>query len=217
MAEYRLHCFGESGNSYKVALALELAGADWEPVYVDYFNGESRKPAFRELTVMGEAPVLEHGGETLTQSGVILDYLTETLQRFGPKTAAERREIWRWILFDNHKFTGYTAPRRFLLELTKAGESAATDFLTQRATAAWGVLEAHLTDRAFVVGERLTTADLSLSGYLHYGDELHWDFAPYPAISAWLDRIRATPRWKHPYDLMPRALGADGRPIGPRT
>lgn len=214
MAEYRLHCFGESGNSYRVALALQLAGADWEPVFLDYFNGESRGPAFREINVMGEAPVLEHGGETFTQSGVILDYLAETLRRFGPETTAERREIWRWVLFDNHKFSNFTAIRRFMLTLTKTGETPVTDFLTQRMTMAWAVVEAHLKDRRFMVGDRLTVADLSLSGYVHYGDELCWDFAPYPAISAWAERIRTTPGWKHPYDLMPRALGADGKPIG---
>lgn len=213
MAEFQLHCFGESGNSYKPALALELAGADWEPVFVDYFNGESRSAAYRDVNVMGEAPVLLHGGETLSQSGVILDYLAETLGRFGPETTAERREILRWVLFDNHKFSNFTAIRRFMLSLMKTGETPVTDFLTQRMKAAWAVLEAHLKDRTFVVGERLTVADLSLSGYLHYGDELHWDFTPYPAISAWLERVRATPGWKHPYDLMPRGLGADGAPI----
>ncbi len=49
MTEYRLHCFAQSGNSYKVALMLELAGAGWEPEFVDFFNGENRSPEFRAL------------------------------------------------------------------------------------------------------------------------------------------------------------------------
>ena len=81
MAEYTLHCFAQSGNAYKPALALELAGADWAPRFVDYFGGETRSPAYRALNVMGEVPVLEHGGRTLAQSGVILDYLAGTLAR----------------------------------------------------------------------------------------------------------------------------------------
>ena len=61
MSEYRLYCFAQSGNAYKAALMLELAGADWEPVFVDYFHDGSRTPEYREINEMGEAPVLEHG------------------------------------------------------------------------------------------------------------------------------------------------------------
>src|SRR5687768_11811802 len=83
MAEYRLYCFGESGNSYKAALMLELCGLDWEPRKVDYFGGETRTPEYRQtVNAMGEAPVLEHGDLRLTQSGVILDYLSQRTGRF---------------------------------------------------------------------------------------------------------------------------------------
>src|SRR5947208_16844308 len=95
MAEYMLYCFAQSGNAYKVALALELAGADWMPRFVDYFNGETRSPAYRARNAMGEVPMLEHGDTSLTQSGVILDYLAGALGCFGPVDAAEHREIMR--------------------------------------------------------------------------------------------------------------------------
>ncbi|WP_020181296.1 glutathione S-transferase [Methylopila sp. M107] len=206
MAEFRLHCFGESGNSYKAALPLHLAGADWEPVFVDFFGGAQRSDAFRELNEMAEAPVLEHDGLVLTQSGVILDYLAEKLGRYGGGTPEEEREILRWILFDNHKFTSYAATRRFMLAFMGTGETPVTEFLGQRMKSAWTVLEKHMEGRAFVVGDRPTIADFSLSAYLHYGDELAWSFEPYPAISAWVERIRALPGWKHPYELMRRGF-----------
>jgi glutathione S-transferase len=99
MPEYTLFCFAQSGNAYKPALALQLAGADWTPRFVDYFNGETRTPEYRAtINIMGEVPVLRHRGTSFTQSGVILDYLSETLGRFGPADAAERREILRWLL-----------------------------------------------------------------------------------------------------------------------
>jgi glutathione S-transferase len=204
MAEYLLRCFADSGNSYKPAIMLELSGADWEPVFVDYFNGETHTPDYRGVNVMGEAPVLRHDGLTLTQSGVILDYLAETLGTFGAATPAERREIWRWILFDNHKLTGYTATLRYMRSIAKTGETPVTEFLHKRAAAAYAVLDAHLADKTYVVGERPTIADLSLSAYLFYGDEIGIPFDPYPNIRAWLERLRALPGWKHPYDLMPR-------------
>ena len=54
MAEYRLYCFAQSGNAYKPALMLALCGADWEPRFVDFFNGETRTPEYRAENEMGE-------------------------------------------------------------------------------------------------------------------------------------------------------------------
>jgi glutathione S-transferase len=203
MAEYTLHCFAQSGNAYKPALALELAGADWKPRFVDYFNGETRTPAYRAINVMGEVPVLEHRGAILSQSGVILDYLAGTLGRFGPKDAAERGEILRWLLYDNHKLTSYTATCRFMRMFAKDPEPAVLAEFKRRAETAWGVLDAHLDGRRYVVGDGLTIADISLAGYLFWPDEIGVDWNVYPSIRDWLERIRSEPRWVPPYELMP--------------
>ena len=64
MPEYELYCFAQSGNCYRAALMLNLIGADWKPVFVDFFKGETRTPAYRgDINEMGEAPVLAHGDE----------------------------------------------------------------------------------------------------------------------------------------------------------
>jgi glutathione S-transferase len=203
VAAYTLHCFAQSGNAYKPALALELAAADWAPRFVDYFNGETRAPAYRAINVMGEVPVLEHQGARLTQSGLILDYLAETLGRFGPADAAERREILRWLLFDNHKLTSYTATLRFMRTFVRGPDPAVLAEFRRRAASAWGVLDAHLDGRRYVVGDRLTIADISLCGYLFWPEEIGVDWDVYPAIRDWLGRIRGESRWVHPYELMP--------------
>jgi glutathione S-transferase len=211
VAEYTLHCFAQSGNCYKAALALELAQADWSPRFVDYFGGETRTPAYREINVMGEAPVLEHDGVRLSQSGVILDYLAGTLGRFGPADAAERREILRWLLWDNHKLTSYTATYRFMRAFTQNPEPAVMKVFRTRAETAWGILDAHLARRRYVVGDRLTIADLSLCGYLFWPEEIGVDWDAYPNLRDWLAGIRDTPRWVHPYELMP------GHPLPARS
>jgi len=203
VADYTLHCFAQSGNAYKPALALELAGADWAPRFVDYFNGETRTPAYRSLNVMGEVPVLEHRGRTITQSGVILDYLAGSLGRFGPRDDDERREILRWLLWDNHKLTSYTATYRFMRALARDPDPGAMAEFGKRARAAWAVLDAHLAGRRYVVGDRVTIADLSICGYLFFDDEIGVDWTEFPAIDAWLARLKSEPRWKHPYALMP--------------
>jgi len=203
MADYLLHCFAQSGNAYKPALALELSEADWAPRFVDYFNGETKSPAYRAMNVMGEVPMLEHRGAVLCQSGVILDYLAETLGRFGPDNPVERREILRWLLWDNHKLTSYTATYRYMRTFVKNPETAVLDEFRRRAETAWAVLDAHLERRNYVVGERLTIADISLAGYLYFDDELGTDWSAFPAVRDWLARIRGEPRWVHPYELMP--------------
>ena len=206
MADFRLYCFGESGNAYKAALMLELCGLPWEPVFVDFFKGETRTPEYRaSVNEMGEAPVLEHEGRRLTQSGVILDYLAGITGKFAGQNDDERREIWRWILFDNHKFTANLATLRFLIRFAKTGETPVTEFLRTRATTALKIVDAHLAERPFIAGERATIADLSMVGYLYYGEELTVPLEPHARVTAWLDRVRALPGWKHPYELMPRA------------
>jgi glutathione S-transferase len=154
---------------------------------------------------MGEAPVLFHGDTVLSQSGVILDYLAETTGKFGPETPAERREIWRWILFDNHKLTSYTATLRFMRSIAKTGETPVTEFLDKRARGAFDVLNRQLGNTDFVIGARPTIADLSVCGYLFFDGEFGIEIGDYPAIHAWRERIRALPGWKHPYELLPAA------------
>ena len=205
MAEYRLHCFAESGNAYKAALMLELCGLDWQAQWVDYFNGATRTASYRgEVNELGEVPVLEHGETRITQSGVILDYLAERTGRFAAADTGERREIWRWILFDNHKFTSYTATHRFMLHFARTGETPVTEFLRGRIQGAFGIADNHLKGRDFILGARPTIADISMCGYLFYGDELSLSLEPYAQLRAWLERIRALPGWKGPYELMPK-------------
>ena len=209
MGEFKLYCCAESGNAYKAALMLELCRLGWQPVRVDFFNGETRSVAYRsEINEQGEAPVLVHGDIKLTQSGVILDYLAELTRKFGAKSDAERREIWRWILFDNHRYTANLATLRFLLRFAKTGETPVTEFLRARCINALKILDGHLAGSPFVIGKRATIADISMCGYLFYGEELTVPLESFVNVQNWLDRIKALPNWKHPYSLMPAASAA---------
>ncbi len=210
MADYVLHCFPESGGCYKAALMLALCDAPWRAVWVDYFaKTETRTPEWRaKVSVMGEVPVLEDGETRLTQSGVILHYLAEKEGRFGARDAAEAREILRWILFDNHKFTSYLATWRFLRNWGPVPDPAVLAFFRARVEAAFGVVETHLADRDFILGDRPTIADISMNGYLHF-PESEWPIGldRFPNIAGWIGRVRSLPGWRAAYDLLP----------GPRT
>ncbi|SMX32148.1 glutathione S-transferase family protein [Actibacterium lipolyticum] len=201
----KLYCFGESGNAYKAALTLQLAEVDWEPVFVDFFNGEARTPAFQELNPMGEVPVMVDGDVTLSQSGVIQDYISSKTGKFGGRSAAERREVLRWLFWDNHKMSSQAGTTRFMMNFLPEDKRSADviAFLQGRLRAALKVLEAELADKDWLVGDAPTIADFACCGYLYYPEPFGFDRKDYPNIDAWLDRIAALPGWKPPYDLMP--------------
>lgn len=202
----RLHCFGESGNAYKAALTLTLCGIEWEPVFVDFFRGQSRGPDYRALNVMGEAPVLEAEGRTLSQSGAIQLWAAERTGRL----LGDRFEALRWVLFDNHKVSGQAGALRFHMNFLAPDKrsAAVAEWLRGRVLSAIGVLEARLGEAPFLAGAEPTIGDLACCGYLYYPEPFGFDRAAFPAVSAWLDRIAALPGWAHPYDLMPRRAGA---------
>jgi glutathione S-transferase len=211
MTEYKLHGFCQSGNTYKVALYLQCAGLDWEPVFVDFFNGQTRDPKWREtVNEMGEVPVLEHvlehGATKLAQSGVILHYLVDKTGKFAPTGEAQRLEALRWVLFDNHKFTSYFATYRFMKAfLPQEPDAAVMAFLKGRFDSALKIVEQHLGTSRFIAGDTPTIADFSLMGYMFFPpEESGYDWSKTnPNLTAWLDRIRALPGWKGPYDLLP--------------
>ncbi|MDI4236536.1 glutathione S-transferase family protein [Bradyrhizobium sp. Arg237L] len=209
--EFELYCRAESGNCYKVALMLSLCNLSWRPRFVDFFNDASRAEFRAKVSGMGELPVLKANNLTLSQSGVILTYLSEATGLFGGKTDEERREILRWILFDNHRFTPSYATLRFVRGLRGLPESAVTEWLRGQAIIALEIVEERLKDRPFVVGDDLTIADISMCAYQFYHEETGIDRSQYPHIGAWLDRIASYPGWAHPYELMPRALASAAR------
>ena len=214
----RLHGFAQSGNTFKVAFLLRALGVPWQPVpmsFLDFAAGATRDAAWREgVNEMGEVPVLEdESGRKTTQSGVILTMLAEQHGRLGGRSADERREVLRWLFFDNHKFSSYFATWRFMKAFAaKAPEPTIAAFLKGRIDSAFIIVEKHLAGRAYIVGDALSIADISLSGYLFfpadesgYGLEEH-----FPNLAAWRDRLKTAPGWGDPYEVLP------GERIAPR-
>jgi len=210
----RLHGFCQSGNSFKAAFALRAMALPYENVFVDFMHGQTRDADWRARTnAMGEAPVLDDGPLRLTQSGVILTHLAHRTGRFCGRDEAQAREVLRWLLFDNHKFTSYFATYRFMRAFgASAPDPAVLAFLKSRIDAAYGIVDKHLATRGWLVGDAPTIADFSLSGYLFYPvDESGIDVASsHPHIHAWVQRLRRVPGWGDPYEVLP------GERIAPR-
>lgn len=203
----KLYCFGESGNAYKAALSLELAGVDWQEEFVDFFQGEARSDAFKAINPMGEVPVLVNGDTTLTQSGVIQQYVVDQTGKLGG-AAQDKYEVLRWVLWDNHKMSSQAGVTRFLLNFLPEDKrpQEAIGFLQGRLKAAYSVLDQHLEGREWIAGDNLTIADIANCGYLFYEEPFGFERKDWPNIDAWLTRISQTPGWKHPYDLMTPAF-----------
>ena len=202
----KLYCMGESGNAYKAALALELSGLEWEPVYVDFFGGETRTEEFRKnINEMGEVPVMVDGDFRLSQSAAIQAHVTEKSGKFGGATREDNYEIFRWVMWDNHKLSSQAGMTRFLMNFLPEDKRPAEviAFMQGRLKAAYDVLNAHLEGRDWIVGDGITNADLSCCGYLFYPEPFGFDRKDWPHIDRWLSNIENTPGWKHPYDLMP--------------
>ena len=202
----KLNCFGESGHSYKAALALQLAEIDWTPIFVDFFNGETRSDHYRnQVNEMGEAPVLVDGDIKLTQSGVIQNYLYNKTGKHGGKDEAEKLEILRWILWDNHKLSSFAGNTRFLMNFFPKDKrpQPVIDFNLARLKSSYGILENALTDKDFLVGNNITHADMTCCAYLYYPEPFGFERDDWPNIDRWLGNISTIPGWQHPYDLMP--------------
>ena len=202
----KLYCFGESGHSYKAALALQLAEIDWTPIFVDFFNGETRSDQYRnQVNEMGEAPVLVDGDIKLTQSGVIQNYLYNRTGKHGGKDEAEKLEVLRWILWDNHKLSSFAGNTRFLMNFFPKDKrpQPVIDFNLARLRSSYGILENALTDKDFLVGNSISHADMTCCAYLYYPEPFGFERDDWPNIDRWLGNISTIPGWQHPYDLMP--------------
>ena len=199
-----LHCFGESGNSYKAALTLELANLTWKPEKVDFFNGATRTSDFKSINLMGEAPVMVDGEVILTQSGAIQQYVSDKSGKLSGLTE-DKYEILRWMFFDNHKMSSQAGNTRFMMNFLpeKHRNKEVIHFMQGRLNAAYGILNNALEDKDWLVGASITIADIANCGYLFYPEPFGFDRKNWVNIDRWLSNIEQTPGWKHPYDLMP--------------
>jgi glutathione S-transferase len=184
-----------SGNGYKVRLLLHQLGIPFELVQLDILKGETRTPEFLERNPNGRIPCLRlEDGTHLWESNAIQWYLAEGTP-FLPDDRLERAQVLQWMFFEQYSHEPYIAvvrawhhfgwieKNRAQLEAKVAGGYAAL-----------GVMEAHLAARRFFVGERYSIADIALYAYTHVAPEGKFDLAPYPAVRAWLERVRAQPR-----------------------
>ena len=184
-----------SGNAYKVRLLAALLGLPLRRIEFDVTNGATRTPEFLAKNPNGRVPLLElPDGRLLAESNAILSYLAEGTE-FAPAERFERAQALQWMFFEQYSHEPYVAVARFwrhYLPMTPE-RLAQIEPKMKGGYAALGVMETHLADRSYIVGERYSIADIALYAYTHVAGEGGFELAPYPAVRAWLARVAGRP------------------------
>ena len=192
----RLYDYLPSGNGYKVRLLLTQLEIPFERIELDIVTGETRTPEFLAINPNGRIPTLEiEPDKLLSESNAIMSYLAEGTP-FLPNDRYARAQLLQWMFFEQYNHEPNIATSRYWiqhLELT-AERKAGLEQKRPLGYAALAVMEQHLATRSFFVNEQYTIADIALYAYTHVADEGGFDLSRYPAIRAWLERVRTQPR-----------------------
>jgi glutathione S-transferase len=193
---FTLYSMQRSGNSYKVRLALAQLCVPYRLVEIDILKGESRTPEFLARNPNGQVPLLEAApGRHLAESNAILWYLTRGTP-LRPEHRLDEAEALQWMFFEQHSLEPNIGAAYFWLALVKGGrdlqQHALEDWM-EEGNRALAVMESHLKQHRYFVTNRYTLVDIALFAYTHLAHECDFDLRPFPAIRAWLDRVRAEP------------------------
>lgn len=197
METLRLYDFLPSGNGYKIRLLLTQIGMPFERMEINILEGESRSPEFLSKNPNGKIPVLEIGeNKYLAESNAILVYLSEGTE-FLPYDRFLKTQVLQWLFFEQYSHEPFIATSRYWISILGKAEEyqEALQEKYERGYAALEVMENHLSEKTFLVGERYTIADIALFAYTHVADEGGFDLSRFQAILAWIERVKAQPRY----------------------
>ncbi len=184
-----------SGNCYKVRLTLTLLGIEFEREEVSVVEYSERLETLGGLSPTLNIPtVLLEDGRPLAESNAILWYFAEG-SRFLPNDRYERGQVLQWLFFEQYKHEPAIAVPRFWDSIAPDHLTPPGDLEARRASGleALKVMERHLRERPYFVGEQFTIADIALYAYTHVAPEAGFDLEPLPAVRAWLDRVGSEP------------------------
>lgn len=202
MTDIILYGHPDSGHSYKVKLALTVLGVPHAYRHVEVFAPrDERRADWREASRFGEIPVLVVDGKAIVQSDAILLHLARTHDALGWDVDPDR--LTEWMFWEANRI-GLSLPNlRLYRHLEPAsGSPDLIAWLEARLERDLDRLEQELSDRPFLMGAAVSAADLACCGYMFFADQAAVELERWPAVTAWLGRIRALPGWAHPYDLL---------------
>ena len=198
LATLVLHEYAVSGNCYKIRLIAALLGLALERREYDIMQGETRTRDFLvNVNANGRIPVLQVGDRFIPESNAACFYLAEGTS-LVPEDRFDRADILRWMFWEQYSHEPNVATLRFWhgwIGEENWTEAQRIQLPGKRAAgeAALKLMDDHLATHDFLVGGRLSVADIALYAYTHVAEDGGFTLADYPAVQAWLDRVVATP------------------------
>jgi len=192
---FTVYGMADSGNCYKVKLALEQLGRPYRWVEVDSTKGETRTKEYLARNPNGKVPTLQlEDGSYLPESNAILYYLAEGTPLL-PADKLGRARVLQWMFFEQYSHEPCIAVARFILRYLPADTPRRAELprLQERGNFALAVMQQHLAAQPFFAGERYSIADIALYAYTHAAADGGFDLARTPAVGAWLARVKAQP------------------------
>lgn len=198
----KLYVVAGSGNCRKVQATISNLNITVDIEYLDMLEGELATPEYLALNPNGKVPTLVDGDFTLWESNAIMQYLADKVpdSTLFSQEAHIRADIIRWQCWElahfnnalgSLAFESVFKPRLLEQKPVQATIDAAVESLKSFAA----VLETHLADRDYLVGNNITLADYSMANFEGFRDVLPFDWADYPRLDAYFKRLHHDPHW----------------------
>ena len=185
-----------SGNNFKPMLVAHQLDIPCNIKYLNVLAGETRQPPFLNINPQGVVPYLTLAdGTALGESNAIAWYLAEG-SHLIPDTAIARAQTIRWMNFEQTKLEANISPVRFFTYIAPELGAEHTDMFPvwrQQGNNALAILNDHLNSHPFITDYGYSVADIAVYGYTHLANEGGFELAAYPAISAWIERVKQQP------------------------
>lgn len=192
----------ESGNAYKVRLLLSLLGHEFKTIQYDVVNGATRtKEYLNNINKNGRIPVLElEDGRCLPESNAILFYVAQDTPYF-PKDGWEAAKVIEWMCFEQYSHEPFVAVAKFILTMLPKDTSRRVEIPTlhEKGYVALQIMEDHLEENEYLVGDKLSIADIALYAYSHKAHMGDFELSRFPFIAKWFKRIEAQPDYLSMY------------------
>ncbi|WP_246836103.1 glutathione S-transferase family protein [Leptospira yasudae] len=193
---YKVFGMTVSGNCHKIKSILTLLDLPFEWIEIDTRKGETKTPEFLKINPNGKIPVLQLAdGTNIPESNAILYYLARDTEFFS-KDLLEQTRILEWLFFEQYSHEPYVAVNRWLMKYSVDGRENSSVLENNRVKGnkAFAVMDDHLRDKNFFVGERLTIADIALYAYSHVAEDGGFSFETFPNVRRWLENVRSYPK-----------------------
>jgi GST-like protein len=155
-----------SPNPAKVALFLEETALPYELVPVDTRKGEQFAPSFLAINPNAKTPAIVDGDTTVFDSNAILLYLAEKTGKFLPaNTSVLRGQFLSWLMFVATGVGPFSGQAVHFKHFAPEPKDYPVKRYLFEAERHWGILNAHLAKRQYMVGDSYTIVDMAVWGW----------------------------------------------------